>query len=146
MTKTDQKTVVEKEQSIADIAGSGKSKVERADSMLSVVSKVMAIAGGVGTLFVWLCANFYVGHVSVNCPQEVQAVSIKVHGSKGQEITYHSKEIQLMPGHYHLEITADDHDPKHTEVDVAFAQKTVVDMESFEQKSEKEHWWQFWRK
>jgi len=132
-----------------------KTKVERASSYLGLVSTTVGVLGAVGTVFVWLTANFYVGDIEVQPDQRVQSVVVKVYDQKGQEASFHTPRFQLMPGSYHLEITPNGGATHHADAVVRFHEKTIVDVqvkggeEQAEDKDErvprKKHWWQFWR-
>ena len=132
-----------------------KSKVERAGSYLSLVSTTAGVLGAVGTLFVWLTANFYVGDVEVKPDQAFESVVVNVYDRKGQESSYHTPRFQLMPGSYHLEIVPNGGPAQHRDAEVRFGEKTVVDVDvqsainqdeaQGERQERKKHWWQFWR-
>ncbi len=132
-----------------------KTQVERAGSYVSLVSTSLGVLGAVGTLFVWLTANFYVGDVEVRPDKALESVAVKAYDQKGQEASFHTPRFQLMPGKYHLEIVANGGTARHTDVVVNFRDTTVVDVEvssaadegedKRERTQRKKHWWQFWR-
>jgi hypothetical protein len=143
-------------------------KVERTHRVIHTLSMTFGIVGAVGTAAVWLAANFLVGEVEISPDKVVSAVLVKVYDSKGQEATYHLNRFQLMPGNYHLEVTAGDGAAQHADITVEFAKKCTVpitvvssagsaapgpaadaDDTAVNDRSEqphKRHWWQFWRK
>ncbi|HEY9778445.1 MAG TPA: hypothetical protein V6C81_32100 [Planktothrix sp.] len=90
---------------------------------LQLVQNMLAITGMVGTLFVWGAANFYVGDVEIVPNRGYQNISIQVFDRKGQETTYHNLKFQLMPGMYHIEVTADGSAKYPADIEVQFAQK-----------------------
>lgn len=145
------KTVVKENTEAGSVT---KPKVERLQSYVSLTSTTIGICGAVGSLFVWLAANLYVGTVEITCPQAVDSVVVKVYDREGHEAVYHSKSFHLMPGNYHLEITLPDGKPLHKDVQVSFNQTLNVpvsmleenrDAEASSSRKEKRHWWQFWR-
>jgi len=137
-------------------------KVGRAHSYLGLVSTALGVCGALGTLFVWLVASFYVGDVEVRPDKNAEALVVKAYNSKGQEATFHTRRFQLMPGTYHLEITADGGATKHADTEVKFNKMSVVPVvinspaegqfadrasDAGQQTTGRRHhhWWQFWR-
>ncbi len=102
------------------------SRVERTHRLIHTASMACGIAGAVGAAGVWLAANIYVGDIEISPDKSVQSVLIKVYDKKGQDATYHLKHFQLMPGNYHLEVTADGGPAQHAEIKVEFGQKCIV--------------------
>ncbi len=133
-----------------------KGKVEKAHHLLSLVSTAAGVAGALGATFVWLFASLYVGDVEVQPDRPVGALVVKVYDRKGQSAEYHMKSFQLMPGSYHLEVSADGGPAQHSDVEVRFHEKCPVPvrvapagagLENEPDRTEgKHHWWQFWRK
>jgi hypothetical protein len=137
-----------------------KGKLERTHSVIQTVSMTCGIIGAVGAAGVWALANFYVGDVEIAPSKPVQALIVKVYDKKGQEATFHFNRFQLMPGSYHLEITADNSKPQHTDVEIQFGHKLTVPVTVASEapgsgqelateepdQTQKHHWWQFWRK
>lgn len=78
----------------------------RTKETLSVVTASLPVLGAVGTVFVWAAANFYVGEVNVTPIGKYDAILVKVYDKRGQETTFHTPKFQLMPGSYHLVISA----------------------------------------
>jgi hypothetical protein len=151
----------------------GKPRVEKVQSYLAVVSTTLGILGAVGTAFVWLASNVCVGDVEIRPDRSLETVMVKVVDKKGQQATYFSKHVQLMPGSYHLEIGVPDKQPTwHTDVNVQLWKASVIpyavpdnltqsasstdtsepqqgsaqDVAGSEASSGKKRWWQFWRK
>lgn len=128
-------------------------KIESANKYLGLVSTLIGVVGGVGALFVWCAANFYVGDVEIQTSVPVDSIIVKAYDHKGQETTFHTAKFQLMPGSYHLDISPVGAKHTHSDVQIQFAHKTVIpmtivpgdDADSGDYRSEKRHWWQFWR-
>jgi hypothetical protein len=142
-----------------------KTKVEKAQSYLALISTGLGVLGAVGTGFVWLLTTFFLGNVHVEPDKPVDTVFVKVIDKKGQSSTYYGKDLQLMPGRYHLEVGVPDRQPTtHADVDVHLwkqvtiplavpeatggagqsATSTAADQSAAE--SGKKRWWQFWKK
>ena len=135
-------------------AGS-KTKLERAHCYLGVVSTTLGILGVVGTMFVWLTANLYVGDLEVRPDRPEKALTVKVYDRKGQEAVFHTNRFQLMPGSYQLEVVESGGTTHRADAEVRFRELSVVpvvlsevgDLESQTEpdKPAKRRWWQFWR-
>ena len=131
------------------------SKMSRTKDVISILTTALPIIGAVGTLFVWLTANLYVGDVEVRLSRPYSNVTVKVCDARGQEATFNTPHFQLMPGDYHLVVTADDAIPHHADAKVEFHNRSIIDIElatnnddqkSNQEKLSKKRWWQFWRK
>jgi len=90
---------------------------------LQIASTTLSIAGALGTLFVWSAANFYVGDVEVIADHPYQSLVVDVFDHKGQGTTFHTNKFQLMPGRYHVEVTADGKSKQPADVEVQFGKK-----------------------
>lgn len=101
--------------------GSGKLK-----DTLSLASTALPIAGAVGTLAVWIAANFYVGEVQITPDRPFSTLEVRVSDKKGQESVFHTPHFQLMPGKYHLEVTVDSHFKHHADIKAAFQKSTNI--------------------
>lgn len=130
-----------------------KIKVEKAQTYLGLTSTAIGIVGAVGTCFVWLVGNFCTGTLEIQPDKPVEAVMVKVVDKKGQQQTYYSRWISLMPGDYHIEFGVPDKKPtKHTDAHINFWQSTVIpyavpdELASLPQPEPKKRWWQFWRR
>lgn len=141
-----------------------KTKVEKAQSYLALISTCIGICGAVGTGFVWLATSFFLGDVQIAPSKPVDAVCVKVIDKRGQAATYYAKDVQLMPGKYHLEISVPDiQTVQHADVDVKLwkistipytvPEKTAANAateETSEQSAQADEphkrWWQFWKK
>lgn len=133
-----------------------KSKVERAHHYLGIASTTIGIVGAIGTLFVWLAANFYVGDLEVKLDRPVTALEIKVYDRKGRESVYHTTRFQLMPGTYEMDVVPAGGSAKRVSATVRFREKTVIKVTVPGSQGESEggdeaperrkRWWQFWRK
>lgn len=128
-------------------------KAETAHRYLGIISTSLGIAGAVGTLFVWLTANYYVGEIEIKTARAAHSLTIKAYDKKGNEATFHTPRFQLMPGSYHLEITDGNAPSVHHDTNVQFNQKTIIyvtmpegtESDSAGDSGGKRHWWQFWK-
>jgi len=140
---------------------SGESKVTKAKDVFGLLQAVLTVAGAVGTLFVWLMANMYVGDVEVVPSKPVSTISVQVFDKKGQGTTYNTPHFQLMPGTYHMSVAVDGKAPAHFDTKVEFRRTSTVAVDvaqgpaiaegaqsatPAEEESAKKRWWQFWRK
>lgn len=140
---------------------SGESKVTKAKDVFGLLQAVLTVLGAVGTLFVWLMANVYVGDVQVVPSKPVTSISVQVFDKKGQGTTYNTPRFQLMPGTYHMSISVDGKPACHADTKVDFNKTSTVNVEvatepaiaadsqpsvSQEDANAKKRWWQFWRK
>lgn len=152
-----------------------KPKVERVQSYLTVLSTSIGIIGAVGTGFVWVAANLFVGDLEIKPDKQVDAIVVKAVDKKGQQGVYYSNHVQLMPGVYHLEIGVPDKQPtRHVDVNVQLWKHTVIpysvpaalaaagassdtssggtaqsdaaDASTSGDATQHRRWWQFWRK
>jgi hypothetical protein len=98
------------------------SKRSQVKEGLQTLQTVLAIVGGVGTLFVWGVANFYVGDVEIVPNHPYENLNITVFDRKGQETAYHVPKFQLMPGMYHVEISANGTNKYPADIEVQFGQ------------------------
>ncbi|MBY0359315.1 MAG: hypothetical protein K2W82_15040 [Candidatus Obscuribacterales bacterium] len=128
-----------------------KPKIERVHSYLTVASTAIGICGALGSLFVWLAANFYVGNIELKPEEQLDSLVVKVYNREGHESTYHSKSFQLMPGKYHLEVLLPENKSRHFDTEVIFQKTTEIPFSVSGDNSEpgykrnKRSWWQFWR-
>ena len=129
-------------------------RIVKANHYLGLISTVVGICGGLGTLFVWLTANFYVGDIEVVTDRPVDSMAIRVYDRKGGETTFHTSKFQLMPGIYHFDVVPAGAITAHADAQVSFAKKTVIpvsvtsgadDSSGEDTHPVKKHWWQFWR-
>ncbi len=103
-----------------------KSKVEKTQSLLSLVSTTIGLIGVAGSVFAFATATFYTGSVEVKPDRDVPGVVVKVYTKEGHESVFHAKHIDLMPGSYHLEISAPDSKVVHYETKVRFHKTSTV--------------------
>ena len=160
--------------STAEKSAPVKTKVEKAQSYLTVVSTTIGIVGAVGTGFVWLATTFFLGDVQIRPDKPVDNVVIKVTDKHGQTAMYYGKDVQLLPGKYHIEIGLPDKPatqhadinvqlwkiatipwavPADAAIDGASDAPTGATIDSSinttadnDAAVERKHWWQFWRK
>src|SRR5262249_32915936 len=112
---------------LAPVAVQGKTRVEKLQGYLGVVSTTLGIIGAIGTAFVWIAANVFVGDVEIRPSKPVEAVMVKVIDRKGQQSIYYSKHVQLMPGSYHLELGVPDKQPtRHLDVNIQLWKSAVI--------------------
>ncbi len=121
-----------------------------------IATAVLPVLGALGTLFVFLAANFYVGYVEVKPTLNFHCIEIHAYNQRGQEAVFHTPRFQLMPDRYHFEIAIDSGSKQHVDASVLFHEKTLIDAsappltstnsdDSFERsKIRKRHWWQLW--
>lgn len=127
----------------------GKTRVEKVNTYLSTISTTIAILGGLGTLGVYLAANFYTGLVEVRPQGQADFVAVRVYNQKGEASTFHGNRFPLMPGEYHLEIKTSDKAPFHADTTVEFTKTSVVDVpmdEAANDNPSRRRWWQLWKK
>jgi hypothetical protein len=138
-------------------AGAGRST--KVKDTLQIVSTTVSIVGAVGTLFVWTAANFYVGDVEVVADRPYRNLLVDVFDKKGENTTFHVNKFQLMPGKYHLEVSADGKSKHPADLEVQFGQKQQLNVSLAEaqapapaetaakaQEESHHHWWQIWHR
>ena len=137
----------------ASSAAGGKTKLEKTQSMLTIVSTSIGLLGVAGSVFAYAASTFYTGAVEVQAHPDSAGVVVKVYTREGHESVFHSKHIELMPGEYHLEVNSPEGKVVHAETKIEFHKKTIIAVD-FGQPAEaaapprvtkKRHWWQFWR-
>ncbi len=134
------------------------SPIVKAKDTFSLVATAIPTLGLVGTVAVWAASNFYVGDVEIATDKPFTNLTVKAYDKKGQESTFHTPRFQLMPGSYHLEVSAADAVTQHADAEVAFQKKAVVpvtivnagqiedEATTNEDKEVKRHWWQLWKR
>jgi hypothetical protein len=140
----------------APVESSKKDGSQKAKETLNVfATAVLPIAGALGTLSVFLIANFYVGDVEVSPAIPFHTLEVHAYNNKGQEAIFHTPRFQLMPDNYHFEITVDSAVKQHADAAVQFRQKTLVQVSqpaspqsltTITDTVKKKHWWQLWKK
>ncbi|HEY9791137.1 MAG TPA: hypothetical protein V6D22_12095 [Candidatus Obscuribacterales bacterium] len=138
-----------------------KTKVEKAQSYLTVASTTIGIIGAVGAGFAWAATTFFLGDVQIRPDKPVDSLCVKITDKRGQTAFYYGKDVQLMPGKYHLQIgLADKELTQHADVDVrlwkiavipfsvpaAGAAAMAADATNTDIVPQHKRWWQFWRK
>lgn len=133
-------------------ANVAKSKVEKAGHYLTVASTALGICGVLGTVFVWVTANFLLSDVEVKTDKPVESLIVKVYDRKGEESIFHTPSFQVLPGKYHLDVLPQGAKTVHCDLTVKFGRKAEVPIsvvsgmeEQLEPESGKRHWWQFWK-
>jgi hypothetical protein len=135
----------------------GKSGSHKAKETLNLfATAVLPIVGALGTLCVFLIANFYVGDVEVSPASPFHTLEIHAYNKKGQEAIFHSPRFQLMPDDYHFEITIDSAVKQQADAAVRFRERTLVKINqpaaplqpdlTQADSVKKKHWWQLWKK
>lgn len=145
------------------------SKTAKARETFAVIATALPVLGAVGTVFVWLSANFYVGDVEIVTDKPFNGLTVKAFDKKGQEATFHTPRFQLMPGQYHLEIIPDGCKTEHADTVVEFRKKELIKVAvrngsepndqndhngpdqansptDRQEDGKKKKWWQVWRK
>lgn len=122
---------------------------------MTLTSGGIGVLGALGTLAVWLAANFYVGDVVLSAGSG-KLVTVKVTTPKGEQATYYARRFQLMPGHYHFEVTEDGGNAQHFDDDVSFRKVTPLTLKSGQESTgdtsappagkDKKKWWQLWKR
>jgi hypothetical protein len=144
-------------ESTATPAAPQKTKVEKAQSWLALVSTGLGIAGALGTGFVWVATTFFTGEVTVQPDKELPSFVMKVVDKKGQQSTYYNRTVTLMPGDYHLEFGVPDKKPmQHADAHVNLFKTTLIpyavpaeftaDDQPKQDEESKKKWWQFWKR
>ena len=133
-------------------AGSHKAK----ETLNLLATAILPIVGALGTLSVFLIANFYVGDVEVTAPHTFSTLEVHAYNKKGQEAVFHSPRFQLMPDDYHFEIAVDSRPKQHADAAVRFRERTLVQVSqpaaspssdpTTANIAKKKHWWQVWKK
>ncbi|HEY9679733.1 MAG TPA: hypothetical protein V6C76_17150 [Drouetiella sp.] len=132
-----------------------KSKTAKTKETISFLSTAVPLIGVLGTAFVWLAANFYVGTVDIRPSTEYQELSVKVFDQKGEEREFHTPHFLLQPGRYHMTITLDSKNAHQIDTNIVLGKTTQINVEEKEPEAQAtstdtsethKHWWQFWKK
>lgn len=130
-------------------------KATKTKEIITVLSTAVPVLGAVGTLFVWLCANLYVGNVEIQPANKYETIVVDVFDQKGQQSSFHTPRFQLMPGKYHLAITTDKNTAQHVDAQIELGKTETIKIENGEstpapsginEPVARKHWWQFWKK
>lgn len=133
-----------------------KTKVEKAQSYLGLVSTGLGVLGVVGTGIVWVTTTFMDGEVQINPDKTISALEVKVTDTQGHQKIYYGRNLWLFPGKYHLEFGVPDKQPtthadatvslwKKTEVPYVVPASLVEPEQPTEDNKSKKKWWQFWK-
>jgi hypothetical protein len=133
------------------------SKSEKAHRYLNIVSTGFGICGAVGTFAVWAISTWYVGDLEIRPDKPLQTIVVKVYDSKGNEAQFRTPQVQLMPGSYHVEVTANGGKPQLLQAKVEYGKKQVIPIIAEapappqtpvgqeDESKPKKRWWRFWR-
>lgn len=135
-----------------------KTKLEKTQSILTIASTSVGLLGIAGSVCSIALATFYTGVVEVSPTQDAAGLVVKVYTKEGHESVFHSRHLELMPGDYHLEVNSPEGKVAHFDTKVQFHKTNVIPV-SFSAQNEaesssaaeakkmqkKRHWWQFWR-
>ncbi len=138
----------------AVVTPSRANKIATAKDTLALMATSIPVLGLLGSGVVWAAGTYYVGDVNIATDKPFHNLTVKAFDVKGHETTFHTPRFQLMPGRYHLEITADNVSSRRADTVVNFQQLSNVPveltdestMEAAAEKSKKRHWWQLWRR
>ncbi|MBX9688374.1 MAG: hypothetical protein K2X27_16820 [Candidatus Obscuribacterales bacterium] len=133
-----------------------KGKLEKTQSLLSVISTSIGLLGVAGSVFAYGLSSFYTGSIELVEAKETPGVVVKVYTREGHESVFHARHIDLMPGDYHLEISSPEGKVVHVNPTVRFHETSKIQL-SFTSPSNKDadrefktdkkkRWWQFWRR
>jgi hypothetical protein len=132
-----------------------KAKAIKTKETISFLSTAVPLLGVLGTAFVWIAANFYVGTVDIQPAGEYQEISVQVFDQKGAEQQFHTPHFLLQPGKYHIAISVDKNQTHHLDTEVALGKTANIKVveasatqseTTSEQTTSKKHWWQIWKK
>ncbi len=129
-------------------------KLSTAKDTLALMATSIPVLGLFGSGVVWAAGTYYVGDVNIATDKPFHNLTVKAFDLKGHETTFHTPRFQLMPGRYHLEITADNVSARRADTVVNFQQLSNVPIELTDEavietaaeKSKKRHWWHLWRR
>lgn len=130
-----------------------KTKLEKTQSLLTVASTSIGLLGVAGSIFTFALSTFYTGTVEVAPDKNIAGVVVKVYTKEGHESVFHAKQINLMPGEYHLEISSPAGKVVHSEAKIEFNKTTKIPV-SFDDPAPagsappkaRKRWWQFWKR
>lgn len=133
------------------------SKTAKAKETISFLSTAVPLLGVLGTVFVWVAANYYVGTVDIKPADDYQKITVQVYDPKGGEKVFHTPHFLLQPGTYHFAIQLDEKNAQHVDADVklgstanikvaASAPAASTDDTQSAKEENKKHWWQIWKK
>jgi hypothetical protein len=103
-----------------------RSKLERTQSLLTVISTSIGLMGVAGSIVAFGISNFYTGAVEVRPPADTPDLIVKVYGKDGHESVFHTRHIDLVPGNYHLEVSSGDGGVAHADATVRFHKTSTV--------------------
>ena len=138
---------------------SHKGRVEKADSYLGIVSKLVTIVAALSTVGFWLYSSFYTGTLELKTNVPVDDISLRLYNDRGEERVFRTDLVKVTPGRYRVVVDANSQQAGQYTADVKFNQVTVLnhtvvpktapaDAALTPDNAEKGNrkWWQFWRK
>lgn len=136
-----------------------KGRVEKADSYLGIVSKLVTIVAALSTVGFWLYSSFYVGTLELKTNAPVDDITLRLYNDRGEERVFRTDLVKVTPGRYRVVVDANGQQTGQYATDVKFNRVTVLnhsvvpeaapaDAARTAQNAEKGNrkWWQFWRK
>lgn len=105
-----------------------KTKLEKTQSLLTVISTSIGLLGIAGSTFAFAASTFYTGSIDVRPDFETPGMVVKVFTSEGHQSVFHTKHINLMPGTYHLEISSPNGKVVHRDSKIHFHKTNVIDV------------------
>lgn len=103
-----------------------KSKLEKTQSLLTVISTSIGLLGVAGSLIAMGLSTFYTGAIEVRPQPDSSDLVVRVYSKEGRESVFHTKHIEVMPGDYHLEIASSDGRVAHADTRVKFHKTNTV--------------------
>lgn len=97
-----------------------KTKLEKTQSWLTIISTSVGLMGIAGSTFAFAVSTFYTGSIDVKPDFATPGMVVKVYTSEGHETVFHTTHISLMPGQYHLEIVSPNGRVVHQDTKVSF--------------------------
>lgn len=97
-----------------------KTKLEKTQSWLTIISTSVGLMGIAGSTFAFAVSTFYTGSIDVKPDFATPGMVVKVYTSEGHETVFHTSHISLMPGQYHLEIVSPNGRVVHQDTKVTF--------------------------
>ena len=103
-----------------------KSKLDKTQSLLTVISTSIGLMGVAGSALAMSLSTLYTGAVEVRPDADAADVVVRVYSKDGHESVFHTKHIDLMPGDYHLEISSGEGRVAHADTRVRFHKTNTI--------------------